>query len=159
MSTVQIPKWNMKADHVETCNCDHGCPCNRSGFPAYGFCRGLALYHIKSGSYCSTKLDRIDVVHAGSWPKAIHEGNGTMQLFICKKATEDQRKAIVNIFMGRAKDEGPFAVFAGTVKYVLDPQFADIEVKIYRRMSMSSFSVPGVLDVQIEGFKNPVTGE
>jgi hypothetical protein len=157
MSTVQIPKWNIKADYVETCNCDYGCPCNFNGFPTYGFCRALVLYHIKSGSYGSTKLDGIDVVYAGSWPKAIHEGNGTMQVFISKKTTEDQRKAIVNIFMGKAKGEGPFVVFAGTVKYVLDPQFVDIAVKIDGRKS--GFSVPGVLDVQIEGFKNPVTGE
>ena len=62
-----------------------------------------------------------------------------MQLFISKKATEDQRKAIVNIFMCRAKGEGPFVVFADTVKYVLDPQFADIEVKIYGRIAASRF--------------------
>jgi hypothetical protein len=67
-----------------------------------------------------------------------------------QKATEDQRKAIVNIFIGKAKGEGPFALFASTVKYVLDTQFGDIAVKIDCRKS--SFSIPGVLDVQLEGF-------
>ena len=157
MSTIQIPKWNIKADYVETCNCDYGCPCNFNGFPTYGFCRALVLYHITTGSYGSTKLDGIDVVYVGSWPKAIHEGNGTMQLFVSKKTTGEQRKAVVNIFSGKAKGEGPFVLFAGTVKYTLDPQFMDIAVKIDGRKSR--FSVPGVLDVQIEGFKNPVTGE
>jgi hypothetical protein len=157
MSTVQIPKWHLKIDYVETCNCDYGCPCNFNGFPTYGFCRALVLYHIKSGSYGSTKLDGIDVVYAGSWPKAIHEGNGTMQLFVSRKANEDQRKAIVSIFTGKAKGEGPFAVFANTIKYELDPQFVDISIKIDGKKS--SFSVPGVIDVQIESFKNPVTGE
>jgi hypothetical protein len=157
MPAIQIPKWNLKIDYVETCNCDYGCPCNFNGFPTYGFCRALVLYHIKSGSYGSVKLDDIDVIYAGSWPKAIHEGNGTMQLFISKKASEDQRKAIVNIFSGKAKGEGPFALFANTIKYSLDPQFVDIAVKIDGRKS--SFSVPGVIDVQLESFKNPVTGE
>lgn len=157
MSTVQIPKWNIKADYVETCNCDYGCPCNFNGFPTYGFCRALVLYHIKTGSYGSVKLDGIDVIYAGSWPKAIHEGNGTMQLFISKKAIEDQRKAIVNIFSGKAKGEGPFVLFANTIKYLLEPQFVDIAVKIDGKKS--SFSVPGVIDVQIDSFKNPVTGE
>jgi hypothetical protein len=157
MSTVQIPKWHLKIDYVETCNCDYGCPCNFNGFPTYGFCRALVLYHIKSGSYGSTKLDGIDVVYAGSWPKAIHEGNDTMQLFVSRKANEDQRKAIVSIFTGKAKGEGPFAVFANTIKYELDPQFVDISIKIDGKKS--SFSVPGVIDVQIESFKNPVTGE
>jgi hypothetical protein len=115
------------------------------------------LYHITSGIYGSIKLDGIDVIYAGSWPKAIHEGNGTMQLFISKKATEDQRRAIVDIFTGKAKGEGPFALFADTIKYLLDPQFVDVAVKIDGKKS--SFSVPGVIDVQIESFKNPVTGE
>lgn len=157
MPAIQIPKWNLKIDYVETCNCDYGCPCNFNGFPTYGFCRALVLYHIKSGSYGSVELDDIDVIYAGSWPKAIHEGNGTVQLFISKKASEDQRKAIVNIFSGKAKGEGPFALFANTIKYSLDPQFVDIAVKIDGRKS--SFSVPGVIDVQLESFKNPVTGE
>ncbi|HEX2014375.1 MAG TPA: DUF1326 domain-containing protein [Nitrososphaera sp.] len=156
MSTVEIPKWHLKIDYVETCNCDYGCPCNFNGFPTYGFCRALVLYHITSGSYGSTKLDGVDVVSVGSWPKAIHEGNGTMQFFITKKATEDQRMAIVKIFTGKAKGDGPFALFANTIKYLLDPQFMDISVKIDGKRS--SFSVPGVLDVQLENFKDPVTG-
>lgn len=156
-SASQIPKCNMKADYVETCNCDYGCPCNINGFPTYGFCRALVFYHIRNGSYGSVKLKGIDAILAGSWPKAIHEGNGTMQLFVSKKAAADQRKAVVEIFSGRAKGVGPFAIFAGTYKYVLEPQFVDIAAKVDGKKS--SFSVPGVIDVQIESFKNPVTGE
>lgn len=157
MTALQIPRWKIKADYVETCNCDYGCPCNFNGFPTHGFCRGLILYHIQSGSYGDVNLDGLDVVFAGSWPKAIHEGNGTSQLFITKKANESQRSAIVNIFSGKANGEGPFALLAGTMKYFLDPQFVDINVKIDGKRS--SFSVPDIIDVQVEGFKNPVTGE
>ncbi len=156
-STTQIPKWNLKADYVETCNCDYGCPCNFSGFPTYGFCRALVLYHIRTGSYGNVKLDGLDAVFAGSWPKAIHEGNGTVQFYVTKKADEGQRKAIVSIFKGEAKGDGPFAIFATTVKYYLDPQFVDLKVKIDGKKS--SFSVPDIMDVQVESFKNPVTGE
>lgn len=156
-STTQIPKWNMKADYVETRNCDYGCPCNFDGFPTYGFCRALVLYHVRNGSYGNINLDGIDVVFAASWPKAIHEGNGTTQLFVAKKATEEQRRAILDIFSGKAKGEGPFALFAGTFKYVLEPQFVDIVVKMDGKRS--SFSVHEIIDVQLESFRNPVTGE
>ena len=54
---------------------------------------------------------------------------------------------------GKTKGEGPFAVFAGTYRYVLDTQFVDINVKIDGRKS--SFSIPRVMDVQLESFKNP----
>jgi hypothetical protein len=152
-----IPKWYMKADYVETCNCDYGCPCNFNGFPTYGFCRGLLLFSIREGNYGDTKLDGIDVIYVESWPKAIHEGNGTLQLYISKHATEDQRNAVINIFSGKSKGEGPFALFAPTFKYILEPQYVDINKTISGKKS--SFSVPGVIDVQLESFRNPVTGE
>jgi hypothetical protein len=158
ISEQQIPKWHFKADYIEACNCDYGCPCNFSGFPTGGFCRALVLYHIQSGNYGDVKLDGLDVVIAYSWPKAIHEGNGTFQMFVAKNAREkDQRNACTNIFSGQAKGEGPFALFAGTIKYLLDPQFADIRVNIDGKKS--SFSIPDVMNVQVESFKNPITGD
>jgi hypothetical protein len=66
------------------------CPCNLSGFPAYGSCRSLILFHIQAGSYGNTKLDGLDIISAIAWPKAIHEGNGTTQLFVTNKANEEQ---------------------------------------------------------------------
>jgi hypothetical protein len=154
---ADIPKWHLKADYVETCNCDFGCPCNLSGFPTYGFCRALVLNHIREGQFGDTNLAGVDVVLAASWPKAIHEGNGTCQLYVSKKASEAQRQAILAIFSGKAKGEGPFAIFAPTFKYILEPQFVDMNVKIDGKRS--SFNVPGILEVGIESFKNPVTGE
>jgi hypothetical protein len=156
-STTQIPKWNMKADYVETCNCDYGCPCNFNGFPTYGSCQDLLLFHIRSGSYGDTRLDGLDFISAAYWPKAIHEGNGTAQLFITNKANEEQRQALVNISSGQAKGDGPFALFAATYKYFLEPQIVDIKVSLNGKKS--SFSVPGIMDVQTESFTNPVTGE
>jgi hypothetical protein len=44
-----------------------------------------------------------------------------------------------------------------TFKYFLEPQYVDIKVNINGKES--SFSVPGVMDVQTESFTNPVTGE
>jgi hypothetical protein len=158
VATQQIPNWHIKADYVESCNCDYGCPCNFTGFPTYGFCRALVFFHIREGNYDNNiDLNGLEVIYAVSWPKAIHEGNGTMQLFITNSSNESQRQAIVNIFTGKAKGDGPFAIFAGTLKYVLDPQFVDINAKVDGKKS--SFSVSGIIDVQVESFINPVTGE
>jgi hypothetical protein len=157
-SEKPIPNWSLIADYVETCNCDYGCPCNFSGFPTGGFCRALVLYHIQKGSYGQEIiLDGLDAIYAASWPKAIHEGNGTLQLFITRKANTQQRKAFVSIMSGQASGEGPFALFAGTMKYILEPQYVDINAEINGKKSR--FSVPGIMDVQVESFKNPVTGE
>lgn len=158
-TAAEIPRWYMKADYVETCNCDYGCPCNFTGFPTYGSCRSLVFFHIREGNFGdNVKLDGLEVIEAVSWPKAIHEGNGTIQLFITKNADEEQRQALIRIFTGQAKGDGPFALFAPTYKYILDPQYVDINAKVDGKRS--SFSVPdGVIDVQVENFVNPVTGE
>lgn len=158
MITLQeIPSRKFKADYIEACNCDYGCPCNFNGFPTGGFCRALVLYHIRDGNFGEVKLDDLDVIVAMSWPKAIHEGNGTVQLYITKKADGSQRDAIIRIFSGQSKGDGPFALFAGTFKYLLEPQFVDIFTKINGKKSI--FSVPDIMDVQLESFVNPVTGE
>jgi hypothetical protein len=137
-STTQIPKWNFIADYIETCNCDYGCPC-------------------RSGSYGDARLDCLDFIAAQYWSKAIHEGNGTTQLFITNKANEEQRQALINIYSGQAKGDAPFELFAQTIKYFLEPQFVNITINLNGKKS--SFSVAGVLDVQTEGFANPITGE
>ncbi len=158
-TAAEIPRWYMKADYVETCNCDYGCPCNFTGFPTYGDCRALVFFHIREANFGdNVKLDGLEVIEAVSWPKAIHEGNGTIQLFITKNADEEQRQALIRIFTGQAKGDGPFALFAPTYKYILDPQYVDINAKVDGKRS--SFSVPdGLIDVQVETFVNPVTGE
>jgi hypothetical protein len=132
-------------------------PCNFNGFPTYGSCQALVLIHIRSGSYGDTSLDGLDFVAAEYWPKAIHEGNGTAQYYITNKANEDQRQALVNICSGQAKGDGHFALFAGTFKYFLEPQFVDITVNLDGKRS--SFSVSDIMDVQTKSFTNPVTGE
>lgn len=115
------------------------------------------MFHIRSGSYGDARLDSLDFIAAQYWPKAIHEGNGTTQLFITNKASEEQRQALVNIYSGQAKGDAPFELFAQTIKYFLEPQSVDITINLNGKES--SFSVADVLDVQTEGFANPVTGE
>ena len=34
----RLPRWKMKVDYIEGCNCEFGCPCNFSGYPSGGFC-------------------------------------------------------------------------------------------------------------------------
>jgi hypothetical protein len=106
-SLNQIPSWSLKADYVETCNCDYGCPCNFNGFPSNGFCSALVLYHIRSGNYGNVNLGGIDVVTAFSWPNAIHEGNGTVQFFITKNSSDEQEMRLYQSFRVRPKGMAP----------------------------------------------------
>jgi hypothetical protein len=92
----------MQADYIESCNCDFGCSCNFSGFPTYGRCETLVGYHVRSGRYSETPLDGVDFIYAASGPQAIHEGNGTVIVYISELASPEQRQAICDIAYGRA---------------------------------------------------------
>ncbi len=153
---THIPDWQITVNYVETCNCDYGCPCNFSGIPSYGFCRAIVMFNITKGHYGDVTLENIPVVYVASWPKAIHEGDGHLQLYIGENARGKQRDAVAAIIGGKAKGNGHFAVFAGTMKYFLEPRFVEVRYKIDGKNS--HFSVPGVVDVKIEPFRNPVTG-
>ena len=93
---------------------------------------------------------------AFSWPKAVHEGDGTVQLFVTKNSDEEQRNSIISIFSVQFKGR-PFTLFAGTIKFFLEPQYVDLMVNIDSKRN--SFPIPGVIDVKSESFVNPVTGE
>jgi hypothetical protein len=150
-------RWHIKTDYIETCNCNFGCPCNFSGFPTDGFCEALVAYHVRQGHFGRTKLDGLDVIAAYAWPKAIHQGGGTMRLYVSETATLPQREALVRIFSGRAKGSGPFELFAGTMATIEDPVFAPVEIHVDGRRS--TVRVPGALEIALAPFTNPVSGE
>ena len=152
-----IPRWQVRVDYVETCNCAFACPCNFSGYPTDGYCEALVGYHIRDGRFGRTKLDGLDVIYAAAWPRAIHQGGGRLRLYISEHATAEQRDALVRIFSGRAKGSGPFELFAGTMATIENPVFTSIDFKPNGRKS--AFRITNVCEVALEPFTNPVSGE
>jgi len=155
MSEVNT-KWSLEADFLQACNCDYGCPCEFSAPPTRGFCEGTGVWKINKGSFGALSLDGLSVGFAAHWPKAIHEGNGTLALFIDERATPEQRTAILTICSGQAGGL-PFEILVHTFSKVLDPIFAPIDVKLNGRNS--SVRIGDQLNVLLEPIKNPVTGE
>ena len=155
MSTAQT-KWALEADFIQACSCDYGCPCEFSAPPTRGFCDGTGAWRVTRGHFGNVSLDGITVGFAAHWPKAIHEGNGTLALFIDERATKEQREALLTICSGQAGGL-PFEILATTITKVLDPIFARIEFNWNGRDS--SVRIGTGLDVAVEPIKNPVTKE
>ncbi|SRR5579871_6842121 len=153
---MSIPQWSIECDYMETCNCDFGCACNFSGVPNSGRCEALVGYHIRKGRFAGAQLDNLDFVYAASWPRAIHQGGGTLIVYISDRANDAQRQAIADIAYGRAGGSGSFAVFAATMRYKLEPQFVPIEMHVDGKRSR--FSVAGVLEVELSPHFDPVSG-
>jgi hypothetical protein len=146
--------WRIKAKYYEACNCAFGCPCNMNGFPTHGFCEGTVGFEILEGDRDGLDLAGAKVAAAVKWPGAIHEGNGNMAVFI--DAPENLRESVVAILT--AEDPGlPWEILAATISEIHGPFFESIEIS--DNDTDSRVTVDGKLDVQMESFTNPVSGE
>jgi hypothetical protein len=149
-------KWGFEADFLQACNCDYGCPCEFSAPPTLGFCEGIGAWRIIKGKYANVQLDGLGLGFAAHWPKALHEGGGTCQLFFDERANTQQREALLQICSGQAGGL-PFEIIVTTFSKVLDPQFVKFKFKFKGRNS--SVQIGNAVDVVLEPIKNPVTGE
>ena len=151
-----MKKWFFDADYLQACNCDYGCPCEFSAPPTPGFCHGVGVWKIEHGKYGDLSLDRTGLAFAAKWPGAIHEGNGTVCLFVDEKASPAQRDALLEIGSGKAGGL-PFEILATTFSTLLEPQFVPFDVKINGLQSTARLG--DNFRIALEPIKNPVTGD
>jgi hypothetical protein len=145
--------WRMTAKYYEACNCELGCPCNMDGFPSDGKCEGSVAFQVIDGERDGVDLAGAKVASAVKWPGAIHEGNGSMALFI--DCTDEQRDALVPILT--AQDPGlPWEILAATITDIHGPFFERIDID--DRGTDSRVRVGDKYDVQLQSFKDPVSG-
>jgi hypothetical protein len=98
-----MPTWRMKGEYLKNCSCVPGCPCDTHGYPGPNeFCEGAIGMNIVEGNFEETDLSGLRWIATVHWPKALHEGNGTAELFIDEKADERQREALGTILSGQA---------------------------------------------------------
>lgn len=149
-------QWSYEADYLQACNCDYGCPCEFSAPPTLGYCQGVGVWKINQGSYGDTSLNGLAMAFAAHWPKAIHEGNGTVCFFFDERATETQRKALIDIATGKAGGL-PFEILAQTMSKVLEPQFVPFEIQLAGKDSRAR--VGKDISIAFETIRNPITKE
>lgn len=146
--------WQMKAHYYEACNCAYGCPCNMNGFPTHGKCEGSICFQVTEGERDGVDLTGAKVAGSVKWPGAIHEGNGTMAVFI--DGNTGQEEALVAILT--AQDPGlPWEILAATVSEIHGPFFETID--IVDDGTDSRVKVGEKFEIQMESFTSPVTGE
>ena len=149
-------KWNLEADYVQACNCDYGCPCEFSAPPTKGFCEGVGAWQIKNGHYGEIALTGLGIGFAARWPKAIHEGNGTVCLIVDERANSAQRQALLSIGSGQAGGL-PFEILCTTFSKLLEPLFLPFDFQLNGRNSRVRFG--NALTMGLAPILNPVTRE
>ena len=156
MATKSTVKWFYEADYLQACNCDYGCPCEFSAPPTKGFCEGIGAWKISRGRFGDVPLDDLALAFSAHWPKAIHEGKGTVCLFFDERATPAQRDALLQIASG-AQGGLPFEILVTTFSEILEPQFVPFQFHLDGKNS--SVRIGQAASMSMESIKNPVTGE
>jgi hypothetical protein len=149
------PQWQMEAQEILSCNCDYGCPCNFNALPTYGNCEALLAYHVTKGNFGDVSLDGVTFAWGLWWPKAIHMGEGVGKLYVDKKATPEQVKAIEQIVSGK-HGGGVFSIFPSTFKTVLPTEITNIA--FHFSPYEASFTVEGAGESKLEHIINAKTG-
>jgi hypothetical protein len=156
MATV---KWRMKGQYVKNCNCIATCPCDTVGVPyPHKGCEGIAGMRIKEGNFGKVKLNGLTWAVAYHWPGPLHEGNGSVQAFIDKRAREEQRNALLQILSGRAGNPW-FEILASVVTTVHEPQFVPIQFEFDKKKRKARLVVPGFLETISAPLTIPATGQ
>ena len=144
------PTWKISGDYFEACSCDSVCPCPTSGLaarPTQGDCDAGLVFHVERGVYGATKLDGLSFAVLLHTPGAMIAGNWTVGVIVDETATTEQRDALTAIASGQAG--GPMAAVGPLVG-----TFAGVKAKpirIERSGLRRSASIPGSLDIAIEG--------
>jgi hypothetical protein len=131
--------WRIKGRHAGSCNCVWACPCQFNAPPDKGNCEALLAWEIEEGHFGDVSLDGVRFGEAVHWPGAIHEGDGTTQLVVDERASEEQRDAIIAMASG---EQGGtyFEVFASVCPNVREPIVASIELEVDREARRGRFT-------------------
>ena len=97
--------WYVEGPSFGNCNCGYACPCQFEELPTNGSCDGFEVLEVTKGHFGDVDLTGIKAALLYSWPGAIFEGGGQMQVIIDPAADDRQRDAIERVFLGEETDE------------------------------------------------------
>jgi hypothetical protein len=152
------PQWKISGDYFEACSCDSVCPCPTSGLagrPTQGSCDAGLVFHVERGSHGTTTLEGLSFAVLLHTPGPMIAGDWTVGMIVDALASAAQRDALVAI--GSGQGGGPMAAVGPLVS-----RFAGVESKpitIERSGMRRSVSIPGMLDIAVEGIPGASANE
>jgi hypothetical protein len=153
--------WEFQARELVNCSCSYGCPCQFNALPDNNRCEAIGGFAIDTGHHGDVSLDGTRFAFVVAWPGPIHQGKGRCQPVVDSRATDAQRDAILRIMSGQ--DTEPFAtvfaVFATTFEKVFDPIVTQVDCDIDVDARRGRIRAGGVLEIDGQPIRNPVTGK
>jgi hypothetical protein len=143
-------QWRVSGEYFEACSCDFLCPCPTSGLaatPTKGHCDAGLVFHVDRGQHGGTSLDGLNFAVLLHTPGPMIAGDWTVGVILDERASPAQQEALTAIASGQGG--GPMATLGPLVG-----RFAGAEpgpIRIERSGMRRSVTIPGVLDIAIEG--------
>lgn len=101
------PPWSVSGSYFESCNCDPLCPCRSvggrpGGASTHGVCIGTLSWLIDRGHVGDVDLTGLAVVMSLWFTDAEQPSTPwDVVLYVDERATEQQHRALTDIFLGR----------------------------------------------------------
>jgi hypothetical protein len=141
-------EWWIRGVEFANCNCALGCPCQFNALPTHGNCSAHTFVHVEHGRFGEVLLDGLDWGVLLSWPRAIHQGDGTCLVVIEERASPAQRAALEAIAHGHETEPGTLVwqIFSTTMARTLPTLYQPISLSIDVDNRRASVRVPGLLE-------------
>jgi hypothetical protein len=151
--------WRMKGHYLKNCNCVPSCPCDTYGYPApHEFCEGVVGMLVTEGHFDGVDLAGTKWAAIVHWPKALHDGNGTLEALIDEGASDEQRNALGQILSGDVG--GPFfEIVKAIVTTLHGPHFVPIDFEFDKDSRHARLSAPGFIETTSVPLTIPATGD
>jgi hypothetical protein len=118
----------------------------------------VLAFEIREGHYGDTGLDGLRFARLYSWPGRIDEGNGSRQMIVDDRATDEQRAALDTL--DRGEQGGTyFEIFAAVCPDRRETVSSPIEIEVDRERRISKIRVGDIAEGRAEPITNPVSGE
>jgi hypothetical protein len=144
------PRWSLRGEYMESCNCDYLCPCiytNPQEAATHEHCTAVMVFRVDEGKFGETKLDGLKfalVIRSG---RVMADGNWIFAGVVDDSANEAQRAALAAIVAGNAGGT-PALIRQNLVSDFRGVAFKPIEVQLDALKRAAS--IPDILAFEIE---------
>jgi len=144
------PKWSLRGEYMESCNCDYLCPCiytNPQEAATHDHCTAVMVFRVDEGNFGDAKLDGLKfalVIRSG---RVMADGNWIFAGVVDDSANEAQRAALAAIVAGDAGGT-PALIRQNLVSDFRGVEFKPIEVQFDGLKRAAS--IPDILAFEIE---------
>ena len=121
-------KYLVEGRLLEVCTCNILCPCWVGEDPDMGYCDGLLGWHVDKGTIEGVDVSGRTLVMLCHIPGNILKGNWTVRVYVDKDATEEQKKALLNVWSGKLG--GPIADMAKLVGEIVSVEQVPITFEV-----------------------------